>query len=69
MQTITDLIWTLMISLQFTSFAMIVITFTAKSIKCIVRALLRDSDEKIKITINPIWWVLIIFSTFYLTHM
>ena len=69
MQTITDLVWTLMISLQFTSFLMIVITFITKSIKIIMHALLRDSDEKIKITINPVWYALIIFSTFYLTHM
>ncbi len=66
MQTIIDLVWTLMVSLQYTSFAMIVITFVVKSIMC---AVLRKSDKKIKITINPVWFALIIFSTFYLVHM
>ena len=66
MQTITDLVWTLMISLQFTSFLMIVVTFIAKFI---VFLLLKDSDKKIKIVTNSIWWALIVFSTFYLIHM
>jgi len=66
MQTITDLVWTLMISFQFTSFLMIVITFIAKFI---VSLLLKNSNEKIKIKTNPIWWALIVFSTFYLMHM
>lgn len=66
MQTLTDLVWTLMISLQFTSFLMITITFVTKFV---VSLLLKDSDEKIKITTNPVWWALIIFSTFYLMHM
>ena len=66
MQTITDLVWTLMISLQFTSFVMIVITHIAK---LIVFLLLRNTDKKITIKVNPIWYAIIVFSTFYLMHM
>ena len=62
MQTIIDLIWTLMISLQFTSFTIITITIFIQVIESI-------NNKKINIKINLIWLALIIFSTFYLTHM
>lgn len=66
MQTITDLVWTLMISLQFTSFIMIVITFIIQVIAVII---FRDTDRKLSIKINPVWLSLMIFSTFYLMHI
>ena len=66
MQTVTDLVWTLMVSLQFTSFVMIVIAFIIQVIAVII---FRDTDKKLSIKINPVWLSLIIFSTFYLMHM
>ena len=66
MQTITDLVWTLMISLQFTSLVMIIITLIVQIIAVII---FRDTDKKLSIKINPILLALVIFSTFYLMHM
>ena len=66
MQTITDLVWTLMISLQFTSLVMIIITLIIQIIAVII---FRDTDKKLSIKIDAIWLALIIFSTFYLMHM
>lgn len=62
MQTLTDLVWTLMISLQFTSFVIITTTIIVQIIESI-------NNKKINIKINLIWLALIIFSTFYLMHM
>ena len=66
MQVITDLVWTFMISLQFTSLVMIIITLIIQTITVL---LFKNSDKEIKVKINTIWLVFIIFSTFYLIHM
>jgi len=66
MQAITDLVWTFMISLQFTSLVMIIITLIIQTITVL---LFKNSDKEIKVKINTIWLVFIIFSTFYLIHM
>ena len=66
MQAITDLVWTFMISLQFTSLVMIIITLIIQTITIL---LFKNSDKEIKVKINTIWLVFIIFSTFYLIHM